>query len=578
MTLVATIPITGTLDDVIYQTYRKVLTDTLMMQYAIPVPAADIYQVRLHFAEPYWGVPGRFTSSDCTPAACPNRRKFDVVLEGVTVLDNYDLNAETPPATVIVKTYRVPVSDGTLDLFFDSRASSGGVDRAIVSGIEVMRVGATPDTTAPTAPGNLRVVGETANSIVLAWDAASDASGTVIYEVYRKKELVATTTSTSALIQANPRAGLNLSVRARDAAGNVSAPSNFSNRLYLPLVMQNFQPPRLGPTNAATARYVRYNWDDDIDIDLDNDGTNERVSRAYARGYFAAQGSPQNTVILDFGRQVDPDRADEVVGVEAWGVQLPLDNRDFVDPVFDRIKDRAWVIQVAESFIGGYLDNPAHSGDVRIAIATHNANYDWTCTGENTSELWEQAGIEWRDMLDQIQVFRNQRVTVELASGNDIEAWRETFDNNWIACGAGTVEWLEGFTFGHPDKVVLATINFGSNAYDEASQEWSLDQIYAVTNGLGDVEIHPQIYCPDQIDGWIKLADELTLEEEPKILRFSGVTSENAGSNTCGGRSYEWRAAWSAFDEAIRNSALDSTLQRSVSSFNYGIRRDSDMP
>jgi hypothetical protein len=222
MTLAANIPITGTLDDVIYQTYRKVLTDTLTMQYAIPVPAADTYEVRLHFAEPYWGVPGRFTSSDCTPAACPNRRKFDVVVEGTTVLDNYDLNAETAPATAIVKTYRVPVSDGTLDLFFDSRASSGGVDRAIVSGIEVSRVGATPDTTAPTAPANLRVVDETANSVLLAWDAASDASGTVIYEVYNNRVLVATTTSTSALINTDPRAQQTFAVRVRDIFQNAA--------------------------------------------------------------------------------------------------------------------------------------------------------------------------------------------------------------------------------------------------------------------------------------------------------------------------------------------------------------------
>ncbi|NJM07133.1 hypothetical protein HC891_14565 [Candidatus Gracilibacteria bacterium] len=60
----------------------------------------------------------------------------------------------------------------------------------------------------------------------------------MIYEVYNNRVLVATTTSTSALIQANLRAGLNLNVRARDAAGNVSAPSNFFNRLFLPLLRQ----------------------------------------------------------------------------------------------------------------------------------------------------------------------------------------------------------------------------------------------------------------------------------------------------------------------------------------------------
>ncbi|WP_329082623.1 cellulase family glycosylhydrolase [Streptosporangium sp. NBC_01469] len=82
------------------------------------------------------------------------------------------------------------------------------------------------DTTAPSVPGNLRSTGTTANSVSLAWNAATDNVGVTGYEVYRGGTLVATasgTTHTDTGLTAST--SYTYTVRARDAAGNRSAAS-----------------------------------------------------------------------------------------------------------------------------------------------------------------------------------------------------------------------------------------------------------------------------------------------------------------------------------------------------------------
>ncbi|GAA4876481.1 cellulase family glycosylhydrolase [Kitasatospora terrestris] len=82
------------------------------------------------------------------------------------------------------------------------------------------------DTQAPTAPTGLAVTSTTSSSVSLSWTAATDNTGVTGYEVYRGTTKVATVTGTAytdtGLTAATAYA---YSVRARDAAGNVSAAS-----------------------------------------------------------------------------------------------------------------------------------------------------------------------------------------------------------------------------------------------------------------------------------------------------------------------------------------------------------------
>ena len=85
---------------------------------------------------------------------------------------------------------------------------------------------ATLDTSAPTAPGNLRGTAVSHTEIQLNWDSSTDDTGVTGYDVRRDGQLIATTVSTGFLDTGlSASTGYEYSVSARDAAGNVSAPS-----------------------------------------------------------------------------------------------------------------------------------------------------------------------------------------------------------------------------------------------------------------------------------------------------------------------------------------------------------------
>ncbi len=80
------------------------------------------------------------------------------------------------------------------------------------------------DTTAPTAPSGLTSTGQTSSSVSLRWNAATDDVGVTEYRVYEGQAKVATSTSVSAVVTGlSPATSYTFSVRAVDAAGNLSA-------------------------------------------------------------------------------------------------------------------------------------------------------------------------------------------------------------------------------------------------------------------------------------------------------------------------------------------------------------------
>ncbi|WP_136669106.1 GEVED domain-containing protein [Flavobacterium sp. H122] len=86
------------------------------------------------------------------------------------------------------------------------------------------------DTIAPTAPTSLAASGTTAVSTVLSWTASTDNVGVTGYDVYQGAVLKATVTSTSYTVTGLTVAtAYTFSVKAKDAAGNVSASSNVVN-------------------------------------------------------------------------------------------------------------------------------------------------------------------------------------------------------------------------------------------------------------------------------------------------------------------------------------------------------------
>ncbi|MFC6087843.1 cellulose binding domain-containing protein [Saccharothrix lopnurensis] len=108
---------------------------------------------------------------------------------------------------------------------FGFTASGGGLPAGcVVDGVPCR--GPARDTTPPTAPTEPRVTGVTAGSVSLSWRAAADDTGVVDYQVLSGAEVVTTTSATSATATGLlPGTAHAFTVRARDAAGNTSAPS-----------------------------------------------------------------------------------------------------------------------------------------------------------------------------------------------------------------------------------------------------------------------------------------------------------------------------------------------------------------
>ena len=113
----------GTEADPLYSTERSFPLEEAgeNSDYAIPLPPGE-YRVHLHFAEVYQNIKG-----------C---RRFDVLLEGKAVLDDFE-PIETGFATAVEKIFDVGVADGILEIGF---IHSSSADPPKVSAIEVERV------------------------------------------------------------------------------------------------------------------------------------------------------------------------------------------------------------------------------------------------------------------------------------------------------------------------------------------------------------------------------------------------------------------------------------------------------
>ena len=122
--------IKNTTDDALYLTERSVKEGEDTFGYEVTVPNG-IYEVKLHFAEIFWGATGGGTGG-------AGKRNFSVALENQWLLSNYDIAADVGSMTAVVKVFTVAVADGTfnLDLF-------GNKDQPKLSAFELIYKNAT---------------------------------------------------------------------------------------------------------------------------------------------------------------------------------------------------------------------------------------------------------------------------------------------------------------------------------------------------------------------------------------------------------------------------------------------------
>jgi predicted esterase len=105
--------ITGTTFQAFYNAERWGL-----FSYLIPVPVGT-YTIRLHFTELFWNQPGQ--------------RIFNVTIEGMPVLTNFDILSTVPKFAALQRDFQTTVNDGILNINFTAVK-----DNAKITGIEII--------------------------------------------------------------------------------------------------------------------------------------------------------------------------------------------------------------------------------------------------------------------------------------------------------------------------------------------------------------------------------------------------------------------------------------------------------
>ncbi len=108
-------------------------------------------------------------------------------------------------------------------------------DYGEVEDYTVNLTGAEADTQAPSAPTNLAASNVTQTTVDLSWNASTDNVGVTGYDVYQGGSLLGSVTGTTAQVtNLTANTAYSFFVKAKDAAGNVSAASNTVNVTTLP--------------------------------------------------------------------------------------------------------------------------------------------------------------------------------------------------------------------------------------------------------------------------------------------------------------------------------------------------------
>ncbi|MGP3983040.1 PQQ-dependent sugar dehydrogenase [Streptomyces sp. KR80] len=189
-------------------------------------------------------------------------RPLDISVNGTLVSDNVDFAGTGAWTTWNTATVTAALKAGANKV----RATTAGIDGPNLDKLTVTPTGPV-DNEAPTPPKNLRKDKEpTATTVSLAWDAATDNTGVVGYDIYQHGQLmkkVDGTTLATTVENLTPDTAYEWTVFARDATPNVSQASNAVTIRTLPAPPDNEAPsvPSGLRSTGKTAASVDLAWD-----------------------------------------------------------------------------------------------------------------------------------------------------------------------------------------------------------------------------------------------------------------------------------------------------------------------------
>jgi beta-galactosidase len=220
------------------------------------VPPQQVFQTE-RYGEFTYAIPGFTPGSACSVAlyfeesylTATGLRLFDVSINGAKVLTGFDIYAAAGAGNKAVATTFTTTADASGQVVI--QFTKGSVENPKVCGIVVAPISASlVDIDPPSAPANFTWTSD-GLTVSLTWSASTDNVGVVGYELfYGNFDLGTFTDTVLSLIGFKAGTPYAFTVKARDAAGNVSAASNQITVLLG--AGQDTSPPS-APTNLAAS-------------------------------------------------------------------------------------------------------------------------------------------------------------------------------------------------------------------------------------------------------------------------------------------------------------------------------------
>ncbi|MFE5093024.1 PQQ-dependent sugar dehydrogenase [Streptomyces sp. NPDC056638] len=248
-------------------------------------------------------------------------RPADVAVGGTVVSAARAFDATADWNTWATSTLTAPVKAGSNKIRLTSTTANGlpnldYIDFTVTSS----------DTQAPTAPGRPSCSAISEDSLTLNWDAATDNVGVAAYDIYEhgnKFAEAAGTATTKNLTGLIPNTTYNITLFARDAAGNVSSVSPIVDCTTLPS-SDTTAPSTPGAlsTSGLTANSVVLNWG----ASTDNKAVTAYEVRSGSTVYKTVTGTPPATTTTLTGLACASPYTLDVVAKDAAGNGSPPSN------------------------------------------------------------------------------------------------------------------------------------------------------------------------------------------------------------------------------------------------------------
>ncbi|GII82907.1 hypothetical protein Ssi03_08970 [Sphaerisporangium siamense] len=236
---------------------------------------------------------------------------LDITVNGVPAASGVSFPPTGGWGTWQTRTVNATLKAGTNKVRAIATTAGGGPN------LDRLTVAEPIDTQPPTTPGAPSCSGVTANSLTLTWGAATDDTGVVAYDILHDAAKLAEApgnTTSKQLTGLSPATEYRLSVRARDAAGNVSARSTQAVCTTEP--GSDSEPPT-APSGLAVSQVgttsARLSWN----ASTDNVGVTAYEVRSGSNVYATVTGAPPPTSTTVTGLACDSPYSLTVVARDA---------------------------------------------------------------------------------------------------------------------------------------------------------------------------------------------------------------------------------------------------------------------